>query len=132
MPRRSDCPVSNVLDLVGDKWSLLIVRDLLFFGRRSYSELQSADERVATNILSNRLARLEAHGIISRQRDPEDRRRKLYGLTAAGVDLLPIVLEMILWSSKHDPNTNAHAQLVHRAKHDRENLVRDIRVRLAR
>ncbi|KDM91796.1 winged helix-turn-helix transcriptional regulator [Photobacterium galatheae] len=130
MTRRSNCPISNVLDIVGDKWSLLILRDLMFFGKRSYSELQHSEEKVATNILSNRLERLEKDGLITKRTDENDKRKKLYALTQAGKDMLPILLEMIMWSSKYDPNTNAPKQLIERAKHDRETLINDLLARI--
>ncbi len=126
MPRRSDCPIANVLDCVGDKWSLLILRDLLFFGKQSFSALQNSDERMATNILSSRLEKLENDGLITRQADPNDKRKKVYTLTQAGKDMLPIMLEMIAWSSQYDPDTNAPRPLVKRIKTDRENLIRDL------
>ncbi len=126
MPRRSDCPISNALDFVGDKWSLLILRDLIFFGKQSYSELKNSDERMATNILSSRLEKLENDGLITRQVDINDKRKKVYAVTEAGKDMLPIMLEMIVWGSKYDPDTNAPQQLVKRVKNDRENLINDL------
>ncbi|WP_226646818.1 winged helix-turn-helix transcriptional regulator [Microbulbifer variabilis] len=126
MTRRSNCPISNVLDFVGDKWSLLILRDLIFFGKRSYSELQNSDERMATNILSSRLERLEKDGLITKRADVNDKRKKVYALTQAGKDMLPIMLEMIIWSGKYDPATNAPEQLIDRAKSDREKLISEL------
>ncbi|MDG3086473.1 helix-turn-helix domain-containing protein [Vibrio hannami] len=126
MPKRSNCPISNVLDLVGDKWSLLILRDLTFFGKCTYSELQTSDEKMATNILSNRLERLELDGLISKEPDKRDKRRKVYRLTQAGLDMMPIMLEMMIWSSTYEPVTNTHPEVVERAKNDRENLIKDL------
>ncbi|MCU7844238.1 MAG: helix-turn-helix transcriptional regulator [Candidatus Thiodiazotropha sp. (ex Monitilora ramsayi)] len=126
MPRRSDCPISNVLDFVGDKWSLLILRDLVFFNKHSYSEFLNSPEKMATNILSSRLERLENDGLIAKKVDVEDKRKNVYTLTQLGRDMLPIMLEMMIWSSKHDPNTNAPEQLIKRAKNDRENLINDL------
>lgn len=130
MTRRSNCPISNVLDIVGDKWSLLILRDLIFFGKHSYSELQHSEERMATNILSSRLERLEKDGLITKQTDVNDKRKKRYALTQAGKDMLPILLEMIIWSSKYDPNTNAPTQVIEKAQNDRENLINDLLARI--
>ncbi|WP_330959280.1 winged helix-turn-helix transcriptional regulator [Photobacterium sp. 53610] len=130
MTRRSNCPISNVLDIVGDKWSLLILRDLIFFGKHSYSELQHSEERMATNILSSRLERLEKDGLITKQTDVNDKRKKRYALTQAGKDMLPILLEMIIWSSKYDPNTNAPTQVIERAQNERENLINDLLARI--
>ena len=76
--RRSNCPISNVLDHVGDRWSLLVIRDLAFFGKRSYSALQNSAEGIATNVLSSRLKSLEKSGIIARQADPADGRRHVF------------------------------------------------------
>ena len=126
MTRRSDCPISNVLDFVGDKWSLLIIRDLLFFGKKSYSELISSDEQIASNILSSRLGSLEKGGLITKQVDINDKRKKIYALTQKGKDMLPIMLEMMIWSSKYDPSTNASERLIVRAKTDRNNLISDL------
>ncbi|WP_087017428.1 winged helix-turn-helix transcriptional regulator [Thaumasiovibrio subtropicus] len=132
MQRRSNCPISNVLDIVGDKWSLLIVRDLLFFGKQTFSEIQTSDERVATNILSSRLEKLENDGLITKQADTRDKRKKVYLLSEKGIDMLPIMLEMILWSSKHDPDTNAPQDLVKRIQTDKIQLMSEVVSQLKR
>lgn len=126
--RRSDCPISNVLDYVGDRWSLLVIRDIALFGKKSYGELLESAEGIATNILSNRLNSLESSGVISKQPDPRDKRRNIYSVTEAGKDLLPILIEMILWSAKYDPETlNIPKDLVKKAKRDREGLIAQLR-----
>ena len=102
---RSPCPISFALDLFGDRWSLLVVRDLMFKGRRRYGEFLGAQEGVATNVLADRLRRLENEGIINKRRDPSDGKQRLYSLTQRGWDLQPVLLEMISWSGRHDPNT---------------------------
>ncbi|KZN37966.1 hypothetical protein N480_14580 [Pseudoalteromonas luteoviolacea S2607] len=130
MPTRSQCPISNVLDHVGDKWSLLIIRDLMFFGKHTYSDLQNSDEKMATNILSSRLEKLESDGLITKQSDPKDKRKKIYRLTGAGIDMLPILLEMIIWSSKHAPELNIPNELVYRAQMDRTGLIEDLTLRI--
>ena len=126
MPRRSNCPISNVLDHVGDKWSLLILRDLMFFAKHSYSELQNSEEGIASNILSTRLVQLEQDGLIEKHIDPSDKRKRVYALTQAGQDMLPILLEMIAWSGKHDANTNAPADLLERIQSDRQRLLKEL------
>ncbi|QSX38233.1 winged helix-turn-helix transcriptional regulator [Shewanella sedimentimangrovi] len=131
MPQRSSCPISNVLDLVGDKWSLLVLRDLIFFGKSTYSELQTSDERMATNILSSRLEQLERDGLISKRADANDKRRKVYALTQAGKDMLPLLLEMIVWSSKYAPDTNLPKQLLNRLKNDREKVISELMEKMA-
>ncbi|MDF2176925.1 helix-turn-helix domain-containing protein [Aliiglaciecola sp. CAU 1673] len=128
---RSDCPISNALDHLGDKWSLLIIRDLALFGKRSYSALQGSAEGIATNILSSRLASLEASQLLTKAPDPADKRRQIYRLTEAGKDLLPILLEMILWSAKHNPGDLAIPDdLVQMAANDRAGLLARLRERI--
>src|SRR6266576_1710355 len=99
--RRSSCPINLSLEIFGDRWSLLIIRDLMLRSYRTYKEFLSSDEGIATNILAERLRRLEATGIISTSRDAEDRRKVVYRLTAKGIDLSPIVVELILWGAQH-------------------------------
>ncbi len=130
MSRRSDCPISNALDTVGDKWSLLILRDLMFFDKPSFSDLQSSDEKIATNILSSRLKSLEQDGLIERQVDQNDKRKKHYLLTTKGKDMLPIILEMMVWSAKYDPQTNAPQDFIARIINDREQLISDLLARM--
>ena len=121
---RSDCPISNVLEHLGDRWSLLVIRDIAFFGKRTYNELLESAEGIATNILSSRLRNLEASNIIEKQPDPSDRRRHIFSLTESGKDLLPILIEMILWSAKHYSDTlNIPTDLVQKAKEDRDALI---------
>jgi len=98
---RSDCPINTALEAVGDAWSLLIVRDLMFKGRKTYREFLEAEEGIASNILADRLQRLEALEIISKTRDPADARRYVYRLTEIGIDLAPMLVEMILWAARH-------------------------------
>ncbi len=130
MKRRSDCPISNVLGHVGDKWSLLILRDMMFFEKKTYSELQNSDEKMATNILSSRLERLEKSGLITKQTDANDKRRKVYKLTQAGIDMLPILLEMIAWSSKYRPETNTYPEFYEAIQINRDRLIKDLSAEL--
>lgn len=127
MQRRSTCPISFALDLFGDRWTLLVVRDLGLKGRHTFSELLAAGEGIATNILSDRLTRLEARGLITRSRDPDDRRKFRYKLSPAGLDLLPVLVDIIVWSAKHDDETSAPASFVRAAKKDRAALLRRLR-----
>jgi DNA-binding HxlR family transcriptional regulator len=100
--RRSSCPISTGLELLGDRWSLLIVRDLLFAGFRTYKEFLGGEEGIATNILADRLSALEASGIVTSERDAEDGRKQIYRLTPKGVDLAPVILELGRWAVKHE------------------------------
>ena len=99
--RRSACPLNTTLEVLGDRWSLLIVRDLLFKGRTTYKDFLAGGEGIATNVLADRLRRLEAEGIIERGRDTADGRRLVYRLTAKGLALAPVLVEMIVWGARH-------------------------------
>ena len=127
--KRSDCPISKVLDLVGDKWSLLILRDMLFFGKETYSDLQNSDEKMATNILSTRLEKLEQEGLISKRASEQDKRKKLYKLTEKGIDMLPILLDMIVWSAKYASDTEIPEGLVEKLKQDREGVIKHFSIK---
>jgi DNA-binding HxlR family transcriptional regulator len=98
---RSDCPISTALDVFGDKWTLLVIRDLLFKGKSTYGDLLEGGEGIATNILADRLALLESAGIVSKSRHPDSKAKNLYRLTAKGVELAPILVEIIAWSERH-------------------------------
>lgn len=100
---RSHCPVSLALDAIGDKWSLLILRDITLREKRRYHEFLNSEEGISTNILADRLARLERQGLISKSADPDDRRQFVYAPTQKGLDLLPVVFEMARWSLKYSP-----------------------------
>jgi DNA-binding HxlR family transcriptional regulator len=124
--RRSHCPISYALDVFGDKWTLLIVRDLMFKGKRRYGEFADAEERIATNILSDRLARLEAEGLVTRVVDPGNARQRIYELTDVGLDLAPALIEIILWSAKHDHQSLADKAFVRNAQHNKAELLRSV------
>ena len=127
--RDTGCPVAFGLDTFGDRWSLLIIRDLIFKGSETYGEFLEADERIATNILADRLKYLEIEGIIRKSRDPDNRRRFIYSLTEKGCDLIPVILEIVRWSGKYDPNTFALKKNLDRIETDRDGFVAEIRAR---
>lgn len=124
--RRSSCPVNASLEILGDRWSLLIIRDLMLRSYRTYKEFLSSDEGIATNILAERLQRLEAAGIISTSRDAEDRRKVVYRLTAKGIDLAPIIMELILWGAHHEA-TGAPPSAIRKMRTRREQFLSEIR-----
>ncbi len=95
------------LEIFGDRWTLLIVRDLMLKGRTRFGELLEGGEGIASNILTDRLSRLEAHGLVQRHRDPADARRLTYRLTQRGIDLAPVLFEMILWAAQHEATAAA-------------------------
>ncbi|NOT99368.1 MAG: helix-turn-helix transcriptional regulator [Sideroxydans sp.] len=101
-PPRSVCPINLMLESLGDAWSLLIVRDMMFFGATRFNELRGAREKIASNILTDRLQKLEAAAIISKRNDPTDARKFIYELTEKGWDLAPILAEIVLWSHHYE------------------------------
>lgn len=125
--RRSACPISFALDILGDRWTLLVVRDLVFAGKRNFQDFLASPEKIATNILANRLARLETTGVVVRRRDASNVRRVDYSLTPKGIDLIPVLLELIRWGATHDPDTAAPASIVQRIERDRDGLAAELR-----
>jgi DNA-binding HxlR family transcriptional regulator len=126
--RRSGCPVSVSLDLLGDRWSLLIVRDLMVRGFRTFKEFQESGEGIATNILADRLDRLEAAGIITSGAEAADARKVNYRLTEKGIDLAPVMLELLLWSARHE-RTSAPRALIRHMEANREEFLDEVRRR---
>ena len=124
---RSHCPIAFALDMFGDSWTLLLLRDLILKGKRRFQEFLASEEGISTNILADRLAKLERNGLVTRQPDPDNKKQILYAPTAKGLDLIPVMLEMIRWSAKHDPETAAPKAFVKRLKADREGLVAAVR-----
>ena len=125
--RRSDCPINFALETFGDPWSLLIIRDIVYFGKKTYGEFIASEEGMATNILASRLAHLEQQGILAKKPSLEDRRKEEYVLTEKGLDLIPVLVEMANWSADHDPGTAAPAAWIALMKSDREKMIRLMR-----
>jgi DNA-binding HxlR family transcriptional regulator len=99
---RSGCPVSRALELLGDRWSLLLIRDMMVRGYRTFREFQHAGEGIATNILANRLQRLESSGLVQSEPATEDGRSIYYRLTEKGIALAPVMLELLIWGAHHE------------------------------
>jgi DNA-binding HxlR family transcriptional regulator len=108
---RSGCPVNISLEVFGDRWSLLIVRDLMVRGFTTFHDFLNSGEGIATNILANRLRRLQKSGIVKGEKDQNDGRRVIYRLTEKGIDLAPVMLELLIWGAQHE-NTGAPAALI--------------------
>ena len=100
--RRSECPLNASVEMLGDRWSLLIIRDMMLRGFRTYKQFMECYEGIATNILADRLRRLTANGIVTAVPDPRDGRKLIYQLTAKGIDLAPVLTEMVLWAAAHE------------------------------
>jgi DNA-binding HxlR family transcriptional regulator len=119
---RSGCPVSVSLELLGDRWSLLLVRDMMVRGYRTFREFQNAGEGIATNILSDRLRRLEDAGIIGTEPDPEDGRSTYYRLTTKGIALAPVLLDLLIWGAQHEA-TDAPCSVIAQMAQNREGVL---------
>jgi DNA-binding HxlR family transcriptional regulator len=104
---RSHCPVNFGLETFGDKWALLILRDIVFRGKRTYGEFLKSEEKFATNILASRLENLISHGILQREKHEADGRKDIFTLTEKGLDLIPVIFEIVLWSAKYDSKSEA-------------------------
>lgn len=125
--RRSDCPINFALEIFGDPWSLLIIRDIIYFGKKTYGEFLASEEGMATNILASRLAHLEHQGILTKKLSPSDKRKEEYVLTEKGLDLIPVLVEMANWSAQYDSHTAAPAAWIALMKAEREQMIRLMR-----
>lgn len=130
MKRRSLCPLNASVEMLGDRWSLLILRDMMLRGARTYKDfLESSLEGIATNILADRLRRLVRNGIILASPDPRDGRKTIYTLTRKGIGLAPVLTEMVLWAAKHEPTGNQ--PLIRKMRRDKAGFLAAVKKRLA-
>ncbi|MGA7295699.1 MAG: helix-turn-helix domain-containing protein [Terriglobales bacterium] len=127
--RRSECPLNASVEMLGDRWSLLIIRDMMLRGFRSYKDFMECYEGIATNILADRLRKLIAYGIITAEPDPGDGRKVTYRLTRKGIDLAPVLTEMVLWAAAHEETGNQ--ALVQQMREDRAKFLAGVRERWA-
>jgi len=123
--KRSDCPISCSLDVIGDKWSLLIIRDVMLRGKMSYSEFLNSEEGIATNILVSRLTFLEEEEILGREVAPANKSKYIYSLTQKGADLMPIIIELMDWGAKYNKNC-PRKELGQKIKKDKAAVVREL------
>lgn len=125
--RQSGCPIAFGLDTFGDRWSLLVIREIMLRGKTTYSDFLDIEEAIATNVLADRLKHLEAEGIVAKHRDPDNRRSYIYSLTEKGRDLAPIMIEIILWGGRHDQRPQAMRAVVNKIKRERDTFEEKIR-----
>lgn len=123
--KRSDCPISCSLEVFGDKWSLLIIRDVMLRGKMSFSEFLNSEEKIATNILVSRLAVLEEEKILVKDVSPENRSKYIYSLTKKGADLMPVIIELMDWGAKYNENC-PRRELGRKIKRDKAAVIRDL------
>ena len=120
---RSPCAIANGLEILGDRWTLLIIRDLMFTNRSEFGHFLHSGEGISTNILTERLERLQSHGIITKQPHPEHGKKFVYQLTEAGFRLAPTLIELTLWAIETIDNTFVPASVLDMMKHDKEKLI---------
>jgi DNA-binding HxlR family transcriptional regulator len=125
---RSECPLNASVEMLGDRWSLLIIRDMMLRGFRTYKEFMENYEGIATNILADRLRKLMAYKIIAAEADPSDGRKLIYSLTEKGIDLAPVLTEMVLWAATHEDTGNQ--ALVNLMRADKKKFLEGVRKRL--
>ena len=124
--KRSECPVSCSLDIWGDKWSLLIIRDMMFSQKSTYGDFLKSAEGIATNILASRLQSLEEGKLIEKLEHPDSKAKVLYKLTQKGIDLLPIIVEVYLWADKYfDIPADLRAQ-IKEVKKDKDGFIKSM------
>jgi len=124
--RKSHCPVNFALETVGDPWSLLVVRDIVFHGKHAFGEFLASEERITTSVLADRLATLVRTGILTKRRSATDRRKESYSLTEKGRALIPVLVELANWGVGYDPDVAANPFWVSKAQTDRAGLYRII------
>jgi len=125
---RSGCPVSISLEALGDRWSLLIIRDMMVRAFRTFKQFQESDEQIATNILADRLKKLAAAGIITAEPEKSDGRKVNYRLTEKGIDLAPVVLDLLIWGTRHE-ETGALNAVVEKMAANRDEVLAEVRRR---
>jgi DNA-binding HxlR family transcriptional regulator len=126
---RSDCPINFALEIFGDKWSLLIVRDIIFSGKCTYNEFLDSKEKIATNILASRLKKLEEMGIIQKHHDPtrKTKTKVVYLLTPMGIDLTPLFVETLLWGGRYLPGQTSAQPLIEKAQRHKSAFIKELR-----
>ena len=124
--RRSECPISYTMDIFGDKWTMLIIRDLLFYGKNSFSEFLCSEEKIATNILTDRLNVLLQEGFVTKHTAPTNKSKFLYRPTEKAIEMIPLLSEITLWAEKYNPGDAAMA-IAEPLKKNRAKALRDLR-----
>jgi len=124
LKKRSDCPISCSLEIFGDKWTLLILRDVMFRGKSSYGEFLQSEEKISTNILADRLSLLETEEFLTKRVSPQNKSKFIYSLTKKGIDLLPIIIEIMAWGAKYNPEC-PKKEIGKRLPHEKEEVVKE-------
>lgn len=128
--QRSTCPISTALEIVGDRWTLLVIRDLMFAGKRHFREFLQSEEGISSNVLADRLSTLTDNGLITKADDPTHVQKAIYSLTEKGIALLPVLAAMSRWTQKHYPETRRPEAVA--LVHGGEPLVKELQAVLRR
>jgi DNA-binding HxlR family transcriptional regulator len=120
---RSNCPINFAVETFGDKWTLLVIRDLMFKGKRHYSDFLASDEKISTNILADRLQKLDENGVVTKSTDPDNASKFIYSLTGKGQALLPAMVEMTAWSATYDSLTNTPPEFLNTYNDNKAGLI---------
>jgi DNA-binding HxlR family transcriptional regulator len=131
-PKRSTCPISFALEIFGDRWTLLVLRDLLLKSRSRYRDLLACEEGIATNVLADRLKRLEERGLIRKEQDKRDARQFVYRPTRLAVGVVPMLVEMIVWGARTSKTTSVEKDFLRRFEEDRAQLIADLQQQVLR
>lgn len=123
-PNKSRCPINFTVEIFGDTWSFLIVRDMLALGKKTFGEFLESEEKIGPSVLADRLLHLEKKGIIQKKPDPKDRRKMIYRLTTSGLNVIPIMYEVSKWGSITSPNPKAPEAWFKAMKHDKEKVLK--------
>jgi len=121
---KSQCPINLTVEILGDTWSLLIIRDMMALGKSTFGEFMESEERIGPSVLSDRLAHLETKGIIEKKPSEQDKRKQVYSLTKRGLNLIPVLYEISVWGSLNHSNTNAPEEWFESMKYDKELVLR--------
>jgi len=127
---RSGCPINFTVEMIGDTWSMLILRDIAYFGKRTYNEFLTSEEGIARNILADRLTQLQAKGLLAKRPHPQDGRKDLYELTEDGLDLIPVLLSLAEWGSHRVPQEALPHAWLQRVREERDELIPRIQQRV--
>lgn len=124
---RNGCPIAFSMESFGDKWTLLILREIILFNKKYYDELIAMQEGISTNILADRLKDMERRRFITRIKDAENKRRWIYKPTEKALDLIPMILELAIWSAKYDPYTEVTKKHIRAFTHNRQQTILEMR-----
>ena len=130
--RRSKCPLANSLDIFGDRWTLLILRDMIFAGKKQYREFLQSSEKISTNILADRLQRLVNEDILCKEVHPENKKVFDFYFTSKGLELIPIVVDIVAWGARYLPMSYVPEDFLGQVDKDRDGLIQRLKERLIR